>query len=156
LYQCMAYPEAADAYGACVEQALEVGHSLMAAQGLMGLGHTWFMRDDNPQATECYAGAQALFAKLGLPHFEAYALTWQGESAALADDRPRARLHFERAVQLCDEMDPMYASTTRSTKADVLLRLARLYDDAGVREQAARCRHEADQLGATAAPCHHP
>ncbi len=156
LYQCMTYADAADAYTTCVEQALDVGHSLMAAQGLMGLGNTWLMRDDPSQAAECYDSAQALFAKLGLPHFEAHALTWRAEATLQLGERGPAREYFDRAIAACDGMDPMYASTTASTKADVLQRMARMYRDAGLHAQAQDHQREADALGATAAPCHHP
>jgi len=156
MYQCQAYEEAAGAYTECTERAFDCNHALLGAQGLMGLGHTWLVRSDPARADECYVAGHALFVKLGLPHFEAYALTWRGEAARARSQLRQARGLFEEAIAVCDRMDASYASTTRSTKADVLLRLASLYEAGGLHEPAHAHRRQAEELGACAAPCPHP
>jgi tetratricopeptide (TPR) repeat protein len=156
LHQCQEYAEAARMYGEVAQTGMDDGQWVLAAQGLMGLGNTHFMREDPELADLSYEAAQALFASQNLRHFEAHALTWRGEAAVLAGRHGDALGFFESALKTCDAMDPSYASTTRSAKADVLLRIARLYELAGRPDQQREYQQQAREHGAAAPACHHP
>lgn len=156
LYQCAAFEQAASAYAECVDRALDEGNPALAAHGMAGLGHTYFMREQSGPALEAYTTARALWHKLGLRHGEAYALTWLGEAHARAGDHSKAIEHLDEALALCRGVEPSQAEAYQGTVAELLQRKAAVHAKANQADLERECRTEAEKLDATAPVSDHP
>jgi tetratricopeptide (TPR) repeat protein len=156
LYQCAAFEQAAAAYAECVDRALDAGNPALAAHGMAGLGHTYFMREEAQPAIDAYTTARALWRKLGLRHGETYALTWLGEARARAGDHPAAIEHLDEALVLCRGVDPSQAEAYEGTVAELLQRKAAVHAKANQGDLERQCRAEAEKLHATAPVSDHP
>ena len=156
LFHICAYAESEEAYLAAVDRALEAGHLGLVAMAMTGAGHTRFCREDVATTLDAYTAAHALFAKLGLIQHEIYVLTWMGQAAVMGEKYADAQARFNEALARCDDIDPLYASTVESSKAELFHRLAYLYALAGRPDLQRRYDAQAQALGMAAAPCHHP
>jgi tetratricopeptide (TPR) repeat protein len=156
LYQCAAFEDAEPVYAECVDRALDEGSDALAAQGMAGLGHTYFMRQNSALAIDAYTTARALWRKLGLRHGEAYALTWLAEARAQAGDHPTAIAELDEALALCRAADPSQADAYRGTTVELLQRKAAIHAKANQADQERQCRAEAEKLDAIAPVSDHP
>lgn len=156
LYQCAAFDQAASAYAECVDRALDEGNPALAAHGMAGLGHTYFMREQRQPALEAYTTARFLWRKLGLRHGEAYALTWLGEAHGRAGDHSKAIEHLDEALALCRGVEPSQAEAYQGTVVELLQRKAAVHAKANQADLERECRTEAERLGASAPVSEHP
>jgi tetratricopeptide (TPR) repeat protein len=156
LYQCAAFEQAEAAYAECVDRALDEGNPALAAHGMAGLGHTFFMRQQTELAIQAYGTARTLWRKLGLRHGETYALTWLGEAQAQAGAHHTAIEHLDEALALCRGVDPSQAAAYEGTTAELLQRKAAIHAKADQAEQERQCRAEAEKFAATAPVSDHP
>jgi tetratricopeptide (TPR) repeat protein len=156
LYQCAAFEPAERAYAECVDRSLDEHNDWFAAQGMAGMGHTYFMRESFDRALSCYATARTIWRKLRHPHGEIYALTWHAEAAARLREFSTALALFDEALALCGDTDPALADAYRSTRAELLMRKAAACGEANLGDQQRQCQAEAQRLGAVAPVCDHP
>ncbi len=144
LYQCLAIAEAASAYTSCLELALDHGNVPLAAQALVGIGNCRLVSGDHDAAIEAYTVARTYFSNSGNVVGQAYAVTWLGEAYARKGELERAESLLGHALEIYERG----GEGATHGKAEVLQRLARVQEQLGRREAAARSAAEARAAGA--------
>ncbi len=150
LYRCAAFDKALDAYTRATDLAIDQDSAVLAAQSVTGMGNAYYVLGRTKEAIEFYTIARTYYRKLDNPLMQAYVLTWLGESHAKAGAPALAEEQYRAALACCDEAEPALGEAARSSKSDVLQRLARFHRAQGREAQAQEYLEQARALGPVA------
>lgn len=150
LYRCAAFDKALDAYTRATNLAIDQDSAVLAAQSVTGMGNAHYVLGQTKEALEFYSIARTYYRKLGNPLMQAYVLTWLGESHARAHAPALAEEQYRAALACCDEAEPALGEAARSSKSDVLQRMARFYRAQGREALAQAHLEQARALGPVA------
>lgn len=138
---------ARDAFAFAAARALEGKDPQLAAQALVQVGHCHSLRKEHAQAEECYRAAAGQCARTGHVLGEAQALIWLGESRRARERWGEAHHAFRDALARLDAAPRTLEQAARPGKIEALERLARMFDEAGMKAEARDAREKARALG---------
>jgi tetratricopeptide (TPR) repeat protein len=150
LYQCAALDRANEAYAECVDLAVTYSNTVLAAQGITGMGHCELVIGHSDRAIERYQVAVKYYCNLGNQLAEAYVRMWIGEAHAKAGCPREALDELDRALGCCDAVHETMQDAANTSRADILQRRARIYEHVGLRTEGRREAQLARECGATA------
>lgn len=156
LYHCAALDKAVDAYAQCVDLGVTHDNAVLAAQGMTGMGHCYFVLGQTEQAITHYNVAVKYYSNLRNPLAEAYVRTWVAEALAKDGKSGEAVAEFDRALACCDKAHETFADAAETSRGDIRARKARLYGNVGLRGDQKREAELARKHGATAPPSVEP
>ena len=146
------YASARDHYEQCLEIALEGDIHGLVPHALLGAGHTWLKEGKHDQALEHYSAAKAYSHGLGNVLLECQALDSIGLAHQGRQDLAAAEKAWHEALGRYRGTDPAMKEISKYGAIQELQRLAALYEVTQQTEKAARCRAEAEELGAVEMP----
>lgn len=138
---------ARNAFCESTDLALREGNFVGAAQGLLGVGHTYHLAGDWAAAIHAYRLSQENWRDAGQAFGECQALIWIGESLRKARRHDEADAHFQRVVDIYRAMRAPFEAMAEGGLADVYERIAANFADAGRKTQARAFRSLACDCG---------
>lgn len=136
-----------NAFSESTNAALANGSTLDAANGLMGVGHTYYLEQNWAQAIETYRVALEHWKNGGQAFGECQAWMWIGEAYRKARVFDLAENAFMTAMDIYQRMRAPFEDAARGGMAEVLERLAGMHRDAGRRALADECHARARAFG---------
>jgi tetratricopeptide (TPR) repeat protein len=138
---------ARDAFAFATARAVEGKNPILAAEALLQVGHTHFLREEHAEAGDCYRAAADHFARIGHVAGQAQALVWLGESHRRREQWADAYKALHAAIERLEAAPESMGEIARAGKIEAMERLARMYDEAGMKGEARALRAEARALG---------